>query len=303
MLWAYLVLIAAALQAVEAAIKKKLLREPDTNVVIGTVSFLGAAVLFFIAMYLQSGHVWYPGLSTRFWQAMFWYAGLNIVASWYGYKALDTAEFAFLAPFMTLTSLTMVVPPIFLLGEIPSPLSFSGIFLIAVGSVVMTYRKKGRRDMSASEIERHRNNRRGLLYFLVTAGCFTFTQTAGKITIQESSPLFASFVVFVLIGIGFLVMSVSIGKFGKLRSVLIEKGYRVTLAAILVTAVLSFIETAGVNTAMSVAPVATVMALKRTAPLFSFLIGVTYFRERKDILKKLLGAVLMVAGAILVTVL
>ncbi|HWQ59975.1 MAG TPA: EamA family transporter [Candidatus Fimivivens sp.] len=303
MFWIYLALIAAALQAVEAAIKKKLLREADTNVVIGTVSFLGASVLFFIAMYVHSGQVWHPGLSARFWEAMFFYAGLNIAASWYGYKALDLAEFTFLAPFMTLTSLTMAIPPIFLLGEFPSIASLSGIILVIAGTAVMTFRRKRKDKVCESEDERRRNNRKGLMYLLITAGCFTFTPTLGKVTIQESTPLFASFVVFMLIGLGFMIISVCIGKFGKLRSVLTEKGYRVTLVAILVTAVLTFIENASANTAMTMAPVATVMALKRTAPLFSFIIGITYFRERKDILKKLAGAVLMVAGAIIISIL
>ncbi|MEI6650747.1 MAG: EamA family transporter [Candidatus Moraniibacteriota bacterium] len=302
-MWIPLALLAAFSQSFESAIKKKSLQAPGMNTIIGTVSFFVAGLTFFVIMFLQTGQPWYPDLSLRFWEGMFWYVGLNIVASWYGYKALDLAEFAFLAPFIALTSLTMVIPPIFFLGEIPSIASLFGIALIAIGSVVMTYQRKKKEDMTEGELERHRNNRKGLLFFLITAACFTFTPTATKVTVQESSPLFASFLVHTLIGTGFLIMTFAVRRTDKLVSVFVDSTKRKLLIAIIVMGLLTFLENGSINTAMTMTSVSTVMAMKRTAPLFSFLIGIFYFKEHRDILKKLVGTMLMVAGAVLVTAL
>ncbi|NTW13742.1 MAG: EamA family transporter [Candidatus Moranbacteria bacterium] len=302
-MWIPLALLAAFSQSFESAIKKKSLQVSGMNTVIGAVSFMVAGFAFFIIMLAQTGKPWYPDLSVRFWEGMFWYAGLNIVASWYGYKALDIAEFAFLAPFIALTSLTMVIPPIFVLGEVPSPASLIGIAFIAIGSVVMTYQRKSKEDMSESELERHRNNRKGLLFFLITAACFTFTPTATKVTVQESSPMFASFLVHTLIGVGFLVMTFVVRRTDKLISVFTDSAKRKFLLAIVVMGLLTFLENGSISTAMTMASVSTVMAMKRTAPLFSFLIGMYYFKERTEIRKKMIGTLLMVAGAVLVTAL
>jgi uncharacterized membrane protein len=53
--------------------------------------------------------------------------------------------------------------------------------------------------------------------------------------------------------------------------------------------------------AMDSAKVSYVFSIKRIMPLFAFLIGYFYFHERKDILRKIIATILMVAGAILTT--
>jgi uncharacterized membrane protein len=58
-------------------------------------------------------------------------------------------------------------------------------------------------------------------------------------------------------------------------------------------------ENGTINLALHMAPVAQVFAIKRTMPLFAFLIGFLYFREQNEIPKKILATALMVVGAIL----
>ena len=294
--WILLSLIGALSQAAGSAFKKKALQTPGMNNVIGFVSFVFAGIIFWALFMANSGTLWADGLTLKFWHAMFWYAGLNVLAVYYMYKALDIAEFNYLMPFMTLTSLLLIIPPIFLLGEIPSVKSIGGIALIVGGAIIMSWHKRGN---GKEEVQR-KSNRKGVLYFLITALCFTIAPTAAKITIQESSVLFSSLVVHLAIGFGFLLLLFIFREMPKLPEA-ISKNNRKLLFAILIAGTIIVIENGSINLALKNTEVAYVFAIKRLMPLFAFLIGIIYFKERAEIAKKILATALMVAGAVIVT--
>jgi drug/metabolite transporter (DMT)-like permease len=298
--WIVLSLAAAFCQALYAAIKKKALQTPGMNNVIGLVSFTLAGIIFGAAYWTETGSLWPPHLSLRFWQAMAGYAGLNVLAVWFLYRALDLAEFNHLMPFMTLTSIAIIVPPIFILGEVPTPMAVLGIVVVALGAILMNWHgEEVHRD--ADLAEQRRRNHRGVCYFLVTAACYTFTPTAAKAAIEESSVTFASFLVHLLMGAAFLGMILIFGETARLGRVFRDRGMRKFLAGIMLTGVVIALENGSINAALSVAPVASVMAIKRLMPLFAFLIGYFYFREHNGLRKKLLATGLMILGAICVT--
>jgi len=293
--WILLSLIGALSQAASSAFKKKALQTPGMNNVIGFVSFAFAGIIFWALFMANSGTLWMNGLTLKFWHATFWYAGFNVLAVYYLYKALDIAEFNYLMPFMTLTSLLLIIPPIFLLGEIPSLKSVGGIALIVGGAIIMNWRKKG----EAGEA-RKKANRKGVLYFFITALCFTIVPTAAKITIQESSVLFSSLVVHLAIGLGFLLLLFIFRETPKLSEAMSRNNRKLLLAVLIAGAIIVF-ENGSINLALKNTGVAYVFAIKRLMPLFAFLIGVVYFKERTEIAKKILATALMVAGAVVVT--
>ncbi|MFA6285011.1 MAG: EamA family transporter [Parcubacteria group bacterium] len=289
----------ALFQALGAAINKKSLQRPGINNLVGFVTFTVAGLMFLFLYFFSTKTFGYENLSARFWETMALYAGLNIVAYWFMYRALNLAEFNHLMPFMALVSISVIIPPIFVLGEIPTAASFFGIILIVIGAITMNYKKNTHKNSSNQQ---HRSNRKGALYFLVTAICFTFTTTLAKVTIIESSVLFSSLVVHLLIGAGFLVMLIVFKEFGKIKEAVIKPELRPLLFGMTIVGVIVFAENGTVNTALGVAPVASVMAIKRIMPLFAFLIGLFYFKERSDLKKKIIATALMVAGAIFVTI-
>lgn len=297
-MWIALSIFGAFFQAVGAALKKKSLQTQGMNNTIGFVSFLVAGLIFGILYFAKTGTVWQADMSANFWQGILWTVGLNLIAIWFMYRALDSAEFNYLMPFMTLTSLSIIFPPIFLLGEIPRITSLLGIMLIVAGVLYMNYRPK---DSTSKETKS--GNRKGALYFTVTALCFTFTPTFSKIAIQESSVLYASFLIHLMIGLGFLAMVILFRESKMIVRLTTEKTMRRLLAIIALAGVIIVLENGSVNAALSQAPVAYVMALKRLMPLFAFLIGVFYFKERTDLKKKMIATALMVAGAVIITVL
>jgi drug/metabolite transporter (DMT)-like permease len=289
----------ALFQALGAAINKKSLQTRGINNLVGFVTFTVAGLAFSIVYFFSNKTLGYSNLSLHFWEAMAWYAGLNIIAHWFLYRALNLAEFNHLMPFMALVSISVIVPPIFMLGEIPTAASLFGIILIVIGAITMNYKKKIQKN---SDNQQQKNNRKGALYFLVTAACFTFTTTLAKITIIESSVLFSSLVVHLLIGAGFLAMLIVYKEFGKIKNVFLKPKLRPLLFGMIIVGIIVFVENGAVNTALKMSPVAGVMAIKRIMPLFAFLIGFFYFKERDDLMKKIIATALMVAGAVFVTI-
>ncbi|TAK95470.1 hypothetical protein EPO05_04180 [Patescibacteria group bacterium] len=300
-MWIPYAVVGALLQAVSAAIKKKSLKKAGMNNVIGFISFLIAGILFGVTYGLTMGTFWPAELSARFWEGMTANVALNIVGIWFMYRALDSAEFNYLMPFMTLTSLTIILPPIFLLGEIPSVTSLLGIILVVVGALVMNYVSK-KKVFSEAEAQQRKDNLKGALYFIATAICFTFTPTTAKIAIQESSVLFTSFMAHILISFGFLAMLLIFREGQRMKAMLGQEESRPFLYGLLLAGVVIAVENGSINLALDIAPVAYVMALKRLMPLFAFLIGYFYFKERTHLLRKSIATALMVAGTMVITI-
>lgn len=305
-MWVFYSLVGAVSQAFGSAIKKQSLQKRGMNNVIGCIAFMTAGIVFGIINFVDTGHVWMVGLSHRFWEGMFWSASLNIVGAWFLYRALDLAEFSRLMPFMTLTSVTIVIPPMIFLGEVPSRGSLFGIVIVVVGAMLMSWDFAKLPDEvpeTRKEMKRREDNRRGILSFMITALCYTVTPTAAKISIQESSVLFASFVVYALMALGFFLLVLFFGERVRLRSVLVDPKWRPFLLWSVVTGLVAVLGDGSVGVALSMASVSSVMAIKRLMPLFAFLIGYYYFKERTELPRKLVATVLMVSGALLITVL
>jgi drug/metabolite transporter (DMT)-like permease len=300
-MWVVLSIIGAFSQALGAGIKKKALQNSGLNNVIGFISFTMAGWVFGTIHWLQTGTLWPGPLPLRFWTSMSAYAGLNIVAVWFMYRALDLAEFNYLMPFMTLTSLSMIVPPIFFLGEVPSPAGLGGVALVVAGAMAMNWRK-GCLHAHPELRAKNSDNRKGGLYFLVTALCFTFTPTATKGAIQASSVLFASFLVHVLVGLGFLALILWQGETERIGRLFRDRSSHNVIVAVMASGLLIVLENGSINAALATAPVAHVMAVKRLMPLFAFLIGFFYFHERTGLKQKLAATSLMIAGAVILTI-
>ncbi len=299
-MWIVLCLLGACCQALVAAIKKKSLQTAGMNNVVGFISFSLAGIVFGGVHWMETGTIWREHLPLRFWESMAGYAGLNILAAWFMYRALDMAEFNHLMPFMTVTSLAIIIPPIFVFGEVPTALGVAGIAVVVGGAILMNWHRESVHT-DAGVLEQKRRNRQGVCYFLVTACCYSFAPTAAKQAIQESSVLFASFVVHALIGAGFLGMIVVLGESDRILRVFTDKVMRTFLVGLAFTGPLIAVENGSINTALAVAPVASVMAVKRLMPLFAFVIGYVYFRERSELRKKLAATGLMIAGSVMVT--
>lgn len=303
-MWILLSVIGAFSQALGMAVTKKALKiEGVKNFIAATSFLLGGVFLSFV--YLYNGKTIWPegGLTANFWFWMFWTVLLNLISVYFLYKALQLAELNYLMPFMTLTSLSIVIPPIILLKEIPSPLGFLGILLITAGAFAIDYRRK-KEDLTQEDRKIEKNNRLGKLYFIGTAFCYTISPTTTKLAIIESSGLFVAFAMLFLLGASFLIIMFLFREDKKIKVVMRGLGKNTKIkfftALLILGATVAFSNWA-INVAMEITKVSYVMSIKRTMPLFAFLIGYFYFKEKKDLARKIIATVLMVAGAVLTT--
>lgn len=288
----------------EMAVKKKALQTKGVNNFIAFFSFTFAGILIGFILFFQNGELFgeinnFP----RLWHNVFWSVSLNVLAYFFLYKALDSADLSYLMPFMVLTSIFVIIPPFLLLGEIPSVVGFLGILTIVCGAILMEYRKKSKLIARAEEkIQKIKNNRKGFVYFVITAICWTITPTTFKIAIVESSPLVASFIIVLFIGLSFFFLVILFREMSKIKEKFYfnKKEKMVLLIALIIAGIVIAVQQVSMNTALKLSDVSYVMAVKRTMPFFAFMIGYLYFKEREHIKRKLIATALMVAGAILI---
>ncbi|MFA6565412.1 MAG: DMT family transporter [Candidatus Paceibacterota bacterium] len=282
MIWALLAFCGAFFQALGSAVFKRALRIHDRKYIVGFISYAVAGIIFFAFHYASSGSFWMRGLSEKFWIIIVLFGALNGLGAWFLYRALEFAELNYVMPFMTFTALSLIVPPIFLLGEIPSLGSVFGMALIVCGAALMNY---SMRELTSDEIQRRAMNRKGLNYFLVTALCFTILPTFAKVAIQESSVWFASFLTETSTAVVFLVILLFKNEWRDFREFFVRKN-RTFLMLVLLSGLIYVGENGTINTALHMAPVAQVFAIKRTMPLFAFLIGLFTSASRATSRKK-----------------
>lgn len=304
-MWIIQSVLGAFFQAVGMAVKKKALQIRGLNNFIAFFSFTFAGIIIGLVLLFQQGSI-FPEIANvaKFWHAIFWAVFLNIFAYFFLYKALDIADLSYLMPFMTLISVTVIIPPIFLLGEIPSLFGFLGILLVVAGAIIMEYRKKNKpSQITSDEAQKIKNNRKGFVYFIITALCWTFTSPALKIAAVESSAIFSSFIVALFIGLSFFFLVILFKETPKIKKLFSTGGTRekmVLLIALVIAGISIVFEQITINTAFRLADVSYVIAVKRTMPFFAFIIGYFYFKEKNNVRRKLVATALMVAGSMVI---
>ena len=303
-MWILLSILGAFSQAIEMAVKKKALQVKGLNNFIAFFSFTFAGIIIGFILFFQSEELFrevnnFP----RFWHNVFWSVSLNVFSYFFLYKALDVADLSYLMPFMVLTSVFVIIPPFFLLGEIPSIIGFLGILTIVCGAILMEYKRKNKLEIrTEGEIQKIKNNRKGFVFFIITAACWTITPTTFKIAIVESSPLFASFIIVFFIGLSFSFLVILLNETSRIKEIFYfnKKEKIILLIALMIAGISIAIQQVSMNTALKLSDVSYVMAVKRTMPFFAFIIGYLYFKEREHAKRKLAATALMIAGAILI---
>ncbi|MFA5993955.1 MAG: EamA family transporter [Parcubacteria group bacterium] len=300
-MWIIYSLLGAFFQASEMAIKKKALKTKGMNNFIAFLAFLLAGFLMSAFFILQNESLDMFSLSSRFWIGLGSSVAVNILATYFLYKALDLSELSYLMPYMTLTSLTIMFPPMLLFHEFPSTTGLAGILVVVSGAFLMEY---GRAKKSEAEILQHQQNRKGLLFFLMTAACYTLSPTTTKLAVLESSPLFATMLIHLLMGLVFGIFILLFKETTKIKNVFVQFQHhekRNFFIAIILASLSITISNLSIGYAYALQNVAYIMAIKRIMPFFAFLIGYFYFKERTHVQRKIWATLLMVAGAVIIT--
>jgi drug/metabolite transporter (DMT)-like permease len=303
MQWILYSLLGAVTQAVEMAVKKKTLQVRGANNLVGALAMLSAGLSMFALYFFEYG-TFFPNtpLGAQFWLSAVVTTLLNIVGAWFLYRAIDIAELSYLMPFMMLTSLSIMLPPIIFLREFPTMWSILGIVVVMLGALFMDYRPKGLLE-TVEDLELRRLNKKAKHYFLVTALCYTFTPTTMKIAVVLGGAVFTSALVSMLMFVGFLLLIFMLGETRRSVEVLTKSGRGVFILGVSIAGLAIALSQWGISNALLLAPVAYVMSVKRLMPIFAFAIGYFLFHEQSNTARKLSATIVMIAGALIITAL
>ncbi len=284
-MWIWLTLISAFSLATSDALTKRVLSRENEFVVAWLRLVFSLPLLVVIFPFIRI-----PETDRVFWLAFFSAIPLEITALIFYIKALRLSPMSLTLPFLSLTPLFLIFTSRILIGERVSLEGAIGILLIVIGSYTLnlsTIRKGLLEPVRAIFRER------GSVYMIVVAFIYSITSTLGKIGVEHSSPVFFGTTYFFAVTV-----ALSPIVYIKSRRNLADK-LRQDWKVVLLPGGFFGLMILTHMFAIELAKVSYMISLKRTSLLIGSLYGFLFFGE-KNILQRLLGAVFMFAGLVLV---
>lgn len=282
-MWIILSLLCAFTLATGDALTKKALRGTGEYLVGWLRLLFAVPPLLLVLIFVES-----PPLDSTFYKAFALALPFEIAAFVLYIRALRVSPLSLTMPFLAFTPVFLIGVSYFIVGEKPSHIGICGILLVGAGGYVLNFHHL---DKGVLEPLRAILRERGSLMMLAVAVIFSITSSLGKVCINHSSALFFGPVYFTVLAIVYTPFA--------LREI---KGFDISGKVLGLMVVVGLLQAAMIIThvtAMSLANVAYMIALKRTSLLFSILYGCLLFKEGR-MKERSAGAVLMFAGFVLV---
>ena len=286
MLWFFLASGTALCESIKDATSKQALKSLDEYSVLMGFSAI-AAVLMGSFMLLTQG---IPPLGPKFASALLVGGGLNILAFTLYFRAIKTADLSLTVPLVTLTPLFLLVTSPIIVQEWPTQLDAVGVVLLILGSYILNLHPA--QGGSLAPLKAIFTNS-GSRTMVGVAFLWSITANFDKVGTLNSSSLFWG---------TSLLATVALGMVPFVAQKIYQKGLHVVLQPLQVQA--KFLALAGAFIsvgvslqfwALTMAPVAQVIAVKRMSALISVLFGAFLFGET-GLRERLLGAAIMVSG-------
>ena len=304
MLWIFLALLGAVTNATYFIIVKRYITSLDPKLLTGIGFSFGGGLLF-----LLSAMRGFPSIGPDFFAAVAITSILNILGLSLIFKALSSSDLSLSVPMLSFTPAILIGTSYIILHETPSMFGFAGICIIVSGSYVLNIAEE--HEHYLDPIKAMMKNR-GSWYMLIVAFIFAVSINFDKIVLLNSDPFFGMALTITTIGIALLLMSAYSLYAGRKRLQILSPGdtdeavlqaraipVRKFFLLTLLIGVFVAVEAASINVALTLQIVPYVIAIKRLSIIFMVLYGTLVFSEG-DIGKRVMGAILMVAGAIII---
>jgi len=215
---------------------------------------------------------------------------IEIFQFYVGYSAIQRSPLSLMAPLAASTSIFLIPVGYAILGEVPTTAGFLGILSIVAGAFVLGWRIGETRTLAESI----RNVFREPGTALILAGSFlvAISISTSKLMFQYASPFLTAFYLIASIAIALTPLA-----FLRPAPVTIPAHGRAALLGGL--ALFSGISFGLHYLGLSLLPAVYYISIKRVSMLFNVLSGRFFFLE-DHIRERLAGAVLMVAGVLLI---
>lgn len=299
-MWVALALLTAACTALRDVASKHAARRADPVLVALGVAGVPAVSLGVV--------VWILGPEPPtggFWTALAVSGGINALATPLIVVALQRSDLSLVAPLTSLTPLFMLGTGALVLDEVPGPSGVAGVVVIVAGAYLLSVSER-----SAGAMAPFRALLRdpGARIMLVVALLYSVSASYDKVGTRASSPLFWAASVHTVASAALLPVLLwrrrrrrnprRRGRRGEGEPE--PAGGRGAGAAILAAGALTAVGAAAQMTALLLTLAAYVIAVKRVSTLIGVLLGHSLFREA-HVRQRLLGAAVMLAGFLLVT--
>lgn len=241
------------------------------------IALFGVLLLLYESLYIPSGStVWISLIGSS--------SILALITILFSY-GLEISDISVITPLMSLIPVTTLIPAIFILGEIPSPIAGIGLVLITVGTYTLQIHELGNGILKPFKATFTDRGAQYVLFGVLISGLIP---TFDKIGITETSALFWGFsthiVTTIMLLIVTLYMSDNVNE-------TIKSEWKVLFVLGCTNAILVLLQ----NYAYTFTQVTYVQAVKRVSILFSMVGGYVLFDE-PYIRQRLVSAVLIILG-------
>jgi drug/metabolite transporter (DMT)-like permease len=303
--WVLLAIIGAISNAAYLIVIRNYIRTRDPRI-LTSLGFLIAGVL----LLLISSVMGFPVIGPSLYTAVIISGVLNIVGLSLIFRAMESSDMSLSMPMLSFTPVFLIGTSYLLLHEMPSPAGIAGICIIVSGSYVLNISAEHEHFLDPV---RTMVQNRGSWYMLIVAFLFAASINYDKIAMLNSDPVFGMAFTLLIISGAFAVIGVlskkSMGSYPLCytnRDVS-PPGHHaekdLSLHPYLVPAVLIGIfasaECVSINIAYTLQIAPYVIAIKRLSIIFMVLYG-TIICAENEIRTRLLGAILMVGGAVII---
>lgn len=292
MLWLLFSSGTALCESLKDAISKQALKSLDEYSVLMGLSAVGA-VMMGSFMLLTEG---LPKLGANYGQALFVGGGLNILAFTLYFRAIKTADLSLTVPLSTLTPLFLLVTSPIIVQEWPTALDAIGVIFLIIGAYILNLTPS--QGVSWAPLKAIVTNP-GSRTMLGVAFIWSITANFDKVGTLNSSPLFWGTSLLTIIAIGMVPFVIHKAFQKDIQTIvhpLKAQAKFLTLAGVLIAIGISL-----QFLALTMAPVAQVIAVKRMSTLISVGLGYVIFGET-GLRERLSGAAIMVSGVAIMAV-
>lgn len=282
-MWVLYALLTAFFLATSDALTKELLWR-YTPWQILWIRFSLAAIFLLPLLFLYP----IPRLPPIFWVVVGIDLPLEVLAVYLYLKAIECSPISLSLPFLSFTPLFLLFTSRVMMGEEISTQATIGILMVVAGSysIQLGKAKKGILEPFFSF-----GKEKGPLFMLIVAFIYSITSNLGKVAITNSSPQFFSLFLSTELAVASLLL------LGREKRVTPKPLKDLKLAWMALFFALHILFH---TLALNLAKVSYMISLKRTSALFAVIYGRLLYREER-IGERLLGASLMVTGAILIS--
>lgn len=285
MSWLLFAFLTAFFESLKDLFSKLGLRHANEYII--AWSFLVFALPLLLPLILVTG---IPELSSRFFMALFIVAGINASCSVLFMKAIKSSDLSITVPLVSFTPLFLLFTSPLILGEIPAPLGLIGVLFIVAGAYVLNIIDSSRGWLAPF---RALFKQSGPRLMLLVAFLWSISANFDKIGIQETSPVFWAIAVMVVMTL--LLTPVVIWQVGNpLR--FLDGNYR----ALIPIGIFHGLTILSQMTAISMALVAYVIAIKRMSTALSVVWGALILKEA-GFNQRITGVLVMLFGVLLIT--